>query len=152
SSSASVEGVKQSSAHVSFLQGGDPRQWHADVPAFAELRYRELWPGVDARYSAGDTKLKAQFIVAPGTDPSIIRLEYRGAKIRVREDGSLSVEAGESRLIEDPPFAFQETASGRVAVTAKFLKAGEDTAGFELGSYDPSLPLIIDPTITYSTY
>src|SRR6478672_11133798 len=24
--------------------------------------------------------------------------------------------------------------------------------GFQLGSYDPSYPLIIDPTLTYSTY
>src|SRR5262249_57499820 len=40
----------------------------------------------------------------------------------------------------------------RVLVSARFDLAATGSVGFALGSYDPSQPLTIDPTLTYATY
>src|SRR5204863_91803 len=60
-------------------------------------------------------------------------------------------------LQETAPVAWQERAGQRVPVAARWaadsIDLGEVTWGFALGSYDPTLPLTIDPTVlAYATY
>ena len=30
-----------------YLIGNDPSKWHRDVPQFARVRYRDVYPGID---------------------------------------------------------------------------------------------------------
>ena len=39
-----------------------------------------------------------------------------------------------------------------MAVAGQFVLLGQDEIGFQVGAYDPSLPLTIDPVLSYSTY
>ncbi len=41
------EGRNKLETRHHFFVGNDPSEWHLDRPAFGELVYRELWPGVD---------------------------------------------------------------------------------------------------------
>src|SRR5205807_1861143 len=49
------------------------------------------------------------------------------------------------------PVAFQEDRGGRKLVEASFVVKGKQVA-FALGDYDHSRELVIDPSITYSTF
>src|ERR1019366_3940005 len=49
------------------------------------------------------------------------------------------------------PLVYQNRGTERTVVAARYVLEG-DTIGFEIGEFDRSQPLIIDPSITFSTY
>jgi hypothetical protein len=147
-----VEGVHALAGRVHFLQGPDPDNWIRDVPTFGELMYRQLYPGIDLRYAAGPKGLKTEFRVAPGADPYRIGWSYAGALgIRVEESGDLVVNWPGGSLREARPQIYQERDGRRVSVPGRYRISG-DRVSFELGPWDPALPLVIDPMLSFSTY
>ena len=53
-----------------YFIGNDPAKWHRDIPQFARVRYRNVYPGVDLVYYGNQGRLEYDFEVAPGSDPS----------------------------------------------------------------------------------
>lgn len=113
-----------------------------------DVVYPNLWPGIRAVYDSARGILRSTFVVSSGAMPELIRLEY-GAPVRIRKDGSLSIVVGEGRFTETPPIAWQEVEGRRQPVDVGFREIDQHTVGFMLGSYDPSLPLVIDPTLEW---
>ena len=151
------EGVEPAGAglnrtRVNLIEGPEPA-WRTHLPAYEAVRYSRLWPGIDLLCREGPRGLKYEFHVAPGADPSDIRLRYRGAeRLAVNAGGQLEAAAGSSRIVDDAPVAWQERDGRRVPVPCEYRLEGA-RHGFNLGSYDASLPLIIDPAvIVYSGY
>ncbi len=151
--SARIEGAEHMDGHASFFIGDDANRWVKDLPMEGAVAYRELWPGIDMVYAGNGRTLKSEFRVAPGGDPSRIRWTYstpfRAAQSR---DGSLSVSGEGLDLREDAPVIYQENHGARVAVNGKFHVFADGSVGFDLDNYDHALPLVIDPTMTFSTY
>jgi Beta-propeller repeat len=146
-------GGEPASEMVSDLRG--PRRgWQAGLPAYRALTYSDLWPGIDLLYSTGSGSLKYEFVVHPGADPERIDLSYRGAtSTTVRHDGALLVQTPAGSLLDAPPVTYQLRAGGRVDVAASYRMKASDRVGFDLGDYDPSVPLVIDPEVmVYGTF
>jgi len=148
---------------VNYLKGNDPSKWIANLPTYSGIAYHELYPGIELRYEGTDGNLKSAFHVASGADPSSIIWRYKGAdSVSVDESGNLmitlpSLVEGESgkTLIEQAPIAWQDTAGGnRIMVTVRYAVDRQDKkVSFTLpDGYDSTLPLVIDPTISYSAY
>ena len=55
-------------------------------------------------------------------------------------------------LTEKAPEIYQTTSGKRRVVAGRFKFAGNTTYGFEVAAHDTSVPLVIDPTIVFSTY
>jgi len=143
------------SGKVNYFIGSDPADWHTNLPTYQGITYAELYPGVDLRYDGSEGLLKGTFSVAPNIDPSIIRWRYAGA-----ESISLDATTGDlqialpdgSILAERAPTAWQTINGQDVPVSIAYDLAADDSIGFSLGTYDLSYPLILDPTLVYSTY
>lgn len=147
-----IEGLEPMPAQANFLTGSPP-DWHLGVPMFTGIAYRDLYPGIDMIYGGDGRKLKSEFIVAPGGDPSGIRLRYVGSGgVHVDDDGCLEIAAGDSTLREQAPQIYQQNARGRVPVSGRFAVAEDGTVSFEIGPYDRSHTLVIDPVVlSYGT-
>ncbi|MFT4191772.1 MAG: SBBP repeat-containing protein, partial [Comamonas sp.] len=91
--------------------------------------------------------------VAPGKSPDAIRLRFAGAdRLSVDADGNLHIAAAGGELVQHKPVVYQERDGQRQPVEGAFkIGAGQEVA-FALGDYDRSQPLVIDPTLDYSTY
>lgn len=114
--------------------------------------YRDLWPGVEARFEAASgSLLKATYTVAAGADPGRIRLRYNTAP-RLQVDGSLRLEFERGVLQESAPLAWQEIGGNQVFVEAAFQLLGGNQVGFSLGRYNPRYPLVIDPAYRWHTF
>jgi len=135
-----------------YLIGNDPKNWHTNIPAFARVRYRDVYPGVDVIYH-GTRQLEFDVVVNPGANPDQIELSFDGAK-HISTDASgnliLTSEAGELRL--QRPVSYQEENGTRRAVDSRFVVKNDHQVVFALGSYDRSRQLVIDPSISFATY
>jgi hypothetical protein len=147
---------------VNYLLGSDPSQWRTQVPTYAALRYEQLYPGIDLRYDGQGGRLKGTYLVAPGADPSQIRWRYDGTSgLRLDSAGNLEAtlpapEAAASQvrsiLREAAPVAWQTIGGQQIPVQVRYEIRPDQTIGFSLGAYDRSLPLVLDPTLDYSSY
>ncbi len=152
------EGLDKTGAMFSYFKGR-PKDWHAGLPGYRQIIYRDLWPGIDLIYKGDVGRLKYKFIVAPGADPGMIQLGIRGASnVEVDEEGRLVLETSLERIIDEKPLVFQEgkTEERKSIAAAYHVKKafeGEAKVGFSIANYDHSLPLVIDPaTLVYCGY
>ena len=74
-----------------YFLGNDPTKWHTDVPNYEAITLKDIYPGIDLRYSGdGNGQATYEFIVAPGADAAKIKVEYEGAEeTSVNSDGRM---------------------------------------------------------------
>lgn len=143
----------RSDARFQFYLGSRDR-WRENVPAYSEIVYENLWAGIDLAYATSSGRLKATFTVYPRSDPKRIRLACDGAKLKLLESGSLEIKTPAGSFEDAAPRAYQQISGERREVPVSFeLTPGATHYGFRLGDYDPTQPLIIDPSVVlYAGY
>ena len=150
---APVEGNDLQPGRSNYLIGNDPSRWQRNVPHFARVKYRGVYPGVDLVYYGNQGRLESDYILAPGVDPAQIGLQILGAgAVKLDSQGALVLATAAGDVVLHKPFAYQETAEGRREVAATFVQHGPHLVGFRVAPYDTRQPLIIDPVMVYSTY
>jgi hypothetical protein len=150
---AAAEGRDALPGKAHYLIGDDPARWRTDAPTYARVHYRDVYPGVDLVYYGNQQQLEYDFVVAPGADPSAIRLAFRGADtLEVDDGGDLVLRAAASEVRQRQPVVYQDGADGRQPVAGAYALDDAGQVRFALGSYDASRPLVIDPVILYGTY
>ena len=151
----SLEATDPLGGRVNFLHSADPSQWRTDVPTYGSVTYQDVYPGIDLAYHGKRGALEYDVILAPGADPSTVKLALTGSNgVRLGRDGNLSIGLpGGGTLVQHRPVAYQDDNAGhRRAVDARFTVNGNDEIGFTTGRYDRSRPLVIDPVLTFLTY
>jgi len=149
----SAEGLDELASRANYFGGPDPAQWHTNIPTYARVRYAQVYSGIDMVYYGSQRQLEYDFVVAPGSDPNVIQIAFKGiedAEINRMGDVLVRTTQGDLRLSE--PIAYQESNGMREEVSASYIRKGVSGIGFQLGDYDRSRPLIIDPVLVYSTY
>ena len=158
---ALIEGSDLQPGVANFMVGSDKKAWVANAPMYGGIVYRDLYPGVDLSYEGAGRSLKSTFTVAPGVDVSLIRWRYKDAgEISLDADGNLLIALSAQKaaqtditLVEHTPIAWQEVNGQRVDVAVQYAIAQNGDINFVLPQgYDSTLPLTIDPVLTYSTY
>ncbi len=168
-------GLDELPGKANYFTGRNPSKWHTQIPAYAKVKYEGVYPGVDLVYYGRQGQLENDFVVAPGGRPESIELEFDGAREIVldKESGDLivGVSGGDVRfhrpVIYQPAVDVSGLGAGepmpatllpkpikasRTRVEGHYELRGPKHVGFTVSSYDRNLPLIIDPTLAYSTY
>ncbi len=147
-----VFGVAPGTEKVSYLLGSDDSRWQRNVPTYGRVKYEGVYPGIDLIWYGNQQQLEYDFIVAPGADPQLIRLRFDGARQLRLENGDLilTTKAGEVR--HHKPAIYQLVNGARREVAGRYLLSGSNQVSFEIGAYDHTVPLVIDPTISYGTW
>ncbi|GAB2964323.1 hypothetical protein GCM10027048_37180 [Hymenobacter coalescens] len=137
-----------------YLLGNDPKHWAQNVGGYRQLRYQGLWSGIDAHlYENQQGYLEYDFEVAARADADRIRLRYDGVNnLRLRPDGALEISTSVGQVTELAPRAYQLDGGGRrQPVACSYVLRGRDVT-FALGRYDRQRPLVIDPTVVFSSF
>ncbi|HEV2331327.1 MAG TPA: SBBP repeat-containing protein, partial [Verrucomicrobiae bacterium] len=146
-----LAGVNALPGRVNYFIGNNPADWHANVPVFAQVKYREIYPGVDLIYHGNHQQLECDFVVQPGADPHRIALEFSGAgNMSIEPEGNLLLPSPEWNVHLRKPVAYQEFGGSRTVVPANFVLCSGGRVGFQVGHYDNARPLVIDPVLAYS--
>ncbi len=148
-----VIGLDPLPGHSNYLIGNNPLNRHSDIPTYARVAYRGVYPGVDLVYYGNQGQLEYDFIVAPGADPAAIRFQVEGAGAATTDAaGNLVLHAGAGDVVEHAPVLYQEVAGVRQPVSGRFVLQDGGRVGFQVGAFDRSRALVIDPVLAYSTY
>jgi len=135
-----------------YFIGSDAKKWHTNVPQFARGRYQQIYPGVDVVFYGNQRRLEFDFIVAAGSNPNSIKLAFGGAdKLEIDGQGNLEVKLGEDEVLFHKPYCYQGSKEEGEEIDGRFLLVGRNSVAFKVGSYDRARPLVIDPSLSYST-
>ena len=137
--------------HNYFL-GDDPSRWASRVPLYGLLTYQQVYPNVDLRVYGVGENMKYDFIIEPGGDPGQIRLGYRGIEPTLSPEGELVFSTAVRELREQPPIAYQ-VIDGKKEIIPCEYKLEKNVLRYHFpDGYDPQYPLVIDPTLIFSSY
>jgi len=136
-----------------YFLGNDPAKWRVNVPTYGKVRYDEVYPGISLVYYGREGRLEYDFQILPGADPHAIKFGFSGeVRPRIAANGDLVLRFKGGELREPAPTVYQEVAGARQSVPGRYLLTGKREISFDVGAYDKTRPLIIDPTLVYSTY
>ena len=145
---ARAEGQNLLPGRHHYLVGSDPARWRRDVPAYARVVRRAVYPGIDLEFHGDHGRPEFDLVLAAGADPGVIRIGIEGADaVALAATGDLVVTAGAHELTLTRPVAYQTGPSERIAVDARFVPGDNGDVRLALGPYDPTRPLVIDPEI-----
>ncbi|PYX28521.1 MAG: hypothetical protein DMG80_16535, partial [Acidobacteria bacterium] len=151
---AHVSGAELLPGKSNYLIGNDPSKWHRNIPQYGRVNYQSVYPGVDLTYYGSNGQLEYDFRVAPNADARRIALTFDGASAHL--DGSdlvLSASNGDVRF--QAPYIYQadsKTKAKKKTIAGSFRQLADNKIGFEIGNYDHSRELVIDPALSYFTY
>ncbi len=144
--SAHIEGAQLLPSTTNLYFGNDPSKWRRAVPNYGRLQVEELYHGIDLVYYGSGKELEYDLTVKPGSDPRLIRLRLNTA--RLDRDGDLVAD-----LIQKRPVAYQVAADGaRRSIRSSYRRNLDGSYGFQLGAYDRSRALVIDPVLVVAQY
>jgi photosystem II stability/assembly factor-like uncharacterized protein len=147
-----ISGVDGLPGKANYFRGNDPSKWQSNVATYSKVRYSNVYPGIDVIYYGNQRQLEYDFIVAPGRDPNRIKLNFNGAdSTELDAEGNLILHTRAGDITQAKPFAYQEIAGVRREVSASYQLA-KGVISFNLGNYDSTQPLIIDPVFIYSSF
>jgi hypothetical protein len=151
--SAAATALDALDGRVNYLIGDDPTHWVTDVPTYGKVVYDDVYFGIDVVYYGNQRQLEYDFVVAPGADPGEIAMRFDGVRrLRIDAEGNLILKTRSGELVEQAPVIYQELDGLRVDVSGSYTIEGRRRVGFQVGQYDRTRPLIIDPVLSYSTY
>ena len=152
SPNARVAGTDLLQGKSNYFIGNDRSKWRSNIPQFARVSYEEVYPGINLVFYGKQGQLEYDFQVAPGADPSQAQLEFDGTQKIELNSGSLVLKGDGGSLLFAAPSVYQEINGRRHPVEGSFALRASNRVGFEVGPYDHTRELIIDPVLTYATY
>lgn len=151
--SAEIHGDAEQTGKMNYLIGNEQSQWHAGVPIFAKVRVEKIYPGVDIVFYGNQHQLEYDFNFAAGANPAVVALRFDGAeKIQLGANGELVISLGGGEIRQPQPQIYQTVNGTRHAVSGGYKILASQTVAFKVGDYDHSLPLVIDPILSHSTF
>ncbi len=148
-----AKGFEEQQGKSNYFIGNNPEQWYTDIPNYAKIKYEDVYSGIDLAFYGNEGELEYDFIVSPRGNPKDIMLKYDSEEqVRVDKTGNLVLGSDHSKLIMRAPIAYQEEGTDKKPIDAEFKLLADNSIVFDVGKYDTSLPLVIDPIIVYSTY
>jgi hypothetical protein len=148
-----IAGEIGESSQTNYLIGSDPSGWLTHIPNFGQVRYSGLYPKIDLVFHGNGSELEHDFVIFPGGDARAIRMRMAGlGRFVSNPDGSIKITTPDGDLLLTNPSIYQVHSGGREPRRGRFVLKAHNEIGFEVGSYDRSRPLIIDPVLVFSTY
>ncbi len=165
-------GEQPQSARSNYLFGNKASQWKRDIPHFGKVRYHCVYPGIDVVVYGNPTQLEYDFVVSPGSQADAIVLGFEGIdQLSLDQRGNLMVTGNSTITIHHKPVAYQMIGGQKRLVdveyqldfpqpptpspssSARLLQPPTpNQVRFKLGDYDPTQPLVIDPTVSFSSF
>lgn len=138
---------------INYLIGNNPERYRRGISTYSQVRYTNVYPGVDVVYYSKHHQLEYDFIVGPGAKTDAITLQFEGASaIAIDDKRDLVISNGDKSIRFERPTLYQEVNEQRREITGQYVLKDRGRVSFSIGEYDHNLPLVIDPVLSYSSF
>jgi hypothetical protein len=150
---AAICGEGELTGKINYLIGSDASKWQTGLPTFSKVQVSEVYPGINLVFHGNQQQLEYDFAIAPAANPNAIKMRFDGVdKISIAPDGELILKVGAGEIRQPKPEIYLAVAGGRKIIDGGYKILDARTVAFDIGSYDRSLPLVIDPLLSFSTF
>lgn len=150
---AALQGEEALPGKSNYFVGNDPTRWQTNVATFAKVKYQNLYPGVDLVYYGQQGQLEYDFLIAPGANARPIQMAFDGVQaIQLDRQGQLALHTKNGVVRQLKPVIYQTVQGKRREIQGRYILQDRNRVGFQIGKYNHSLPLVIDPILEYSTF
>ena len=148
-----IQGENRQTYYENYYIGNNPAKWSSNVGVFENICYNNLYANIDMKVYGQQHQLKYDFVVYPQGNPNDIALRYEGVDGLQLKNGNIVIKTSITNIVELKPYAYQIVNDKEQEVLCNYKLDKEDnTIRFEVGNYDSTLPLVIDPVLIFSTY
>jgi gliding motility-associated-like protein len=137
--------------YSNYFTSKDASKWAGQVYSYRKVTINKVYTGIDWVIYSTEKGLKYDFELAAGANPESIQMEYRGADDVFIKNGKLNIKTTVGTLVEETPIAHQYINGVQKKVDCKF-KLSNGILSFDLGKYDSSFPLTIDPLLVFGSF
>lgn len=146
-----ISGARKTEFYYNYIKGRNQSQWYSNVGVYRQLNYEDIYPGIDIRYFGDGENLKYDFIVEPGANPELIKMQYTGADKLSVKGNRLTVYTSVGNFTELIPSVYQIINGEKLEIKAKYILKG-NVVSIKLGDYYVDSEIIIDPTLVFSSF
>jgi hypothetical protein len=152
--SAVTEGFDELPCRFNFFLGNDASRWRTNVPAFRGVRCLGLYPGVELWIHEKEGSLEYDLLVDRCDRLSQIVIRCEGTdSIEIDKNGDLILASPLGIVRQHIPAAWKiDSLGAKVPVESRFRIIDSNHLGFRTIGTEADTPLVIDPTLTYSSY
>lgn len=145
------EGIGVQRGSYNYFLGKDPEHWAHGAHAFAAVLQKDIYPGVDLRVRSDAKGVKYDLLLDTDADISSIAFTYEGADRLFLDGRDLVIGTSLGDIRETIPLAYQDHDGDRIPVSCGFTLVN-GIVGFTVGNHRHDLPLVVDPTLSFSTF
>ena len=150
-SSPEVSGGEALPGTANYFIGNDRSKWVQGVATYRKVNYRQVYAGIDLVYYGAERQMEYDFVVAPGANPKEIALDFSGGTLSLGTHGDLMAALAGEQFHFRKPVVYQMSGGKKQFVAGSYRLRG-NRVQFQLGKYDHTRALVIDPVLTYFTY
>ena len=149
-----IEGAEKLAGTINYFVGNNSKNWHSGIPTYRKVVYHSVYSGIDQEFYGTEKDLEFDFIVAPGANPEVIEIKFKGQKkINIGEQGDLLFQMKTAEYVQlHKPIAYQTVNGAKQTISAEYEVKPNGHVRLKVGEYDRRLPLVIDPVLSYSSY
>ncbi|MBS1734494.1 MAG: hypothetical protein JST02_14460, partial [Bacteroidetes bacterium] len=133
-----------------YFIGSDSSAWAGNCRLYQGITYKNVYPNIDVRYYSSNQKLKYDFIIHPGGNPSMIAMQYDGPSDVFVKNKELNIVTPVGTVTELYPYSYQPSLAGKQELDCRY-EVKNNVVTFQLKNYDPTTTVVIDPSIIFST-
>jgi hypothetical protein len=134
-------------SQVSYIKDQKGKAITQNAATFGKLDLGEVFAGVKVELIAHGNNVEKVYTVAPNANPNAIRMSLAGVSNLGKDNqGNLLAQTGNGSVRFSAPIAWQEKDGGKSPIKVSYA-IDKDSYGFELGNYDHSRPVMIDPLL-----
>lgn len=149
-----VSAIDQRPYYNNYFIGNNPAKWSSDVRLYGQVFYTGLYSGINVSAYSSNNQFKYDFVVAAGSDPHQIRMQFDGPQSLEVQNNMLLIHLTTGDIVEQVPYTWQEINNVKYPVACEYkLAADGKTVSFVFpNGYNQNYPLVIDPVLVAATY
>ena len=147
-----IAGKNETPDYRNYFIGNDESKWASNVKSYKEVVYSNVYDNIDLKIYSSASNTKTDYIVKQNGDVNSIQLSYKGQYKLSLKNNHLYIKTSVGNIIEQKPYAYQ-IINGIETEVPCYFSLNNNVLSFKLpNGYNKNLPLIIDPTLIFSTF